>query len=326
MKNKEKKGKFLSPFQSTLLLALFCGLAFIASLFLGYAGFPSLQDETLRNILLHIRLPRALGGLLAGGALAMSGALVQSVLSNPLASTNLLGINAGAGFFGLLLGAIFPHSFWIGEFGSFLGALLCASFILLLIGQKKVSKLTILLAGLAVSQLFTAGIDCLILFFPEALNGYASFKIGSLASLSLSKVILSASLILPILVLVFCLSRELEMFSLGFFQATSIGFPISFWRTTFLALAALLAASVVSFCGMLGFVGLIVPAWLRSLRLAIPLYLAQCFFLGGLLCEVADLCGRTLFLPWELPAGLLLSFIGAPYFLWMVLERRNWDA
>lgn len=310
----------------TLGLAFFCGLMFFASLLLGFAGFPSLEDEVMRGILLHLRLPRALGGLLAGGALAVGGALVQSVLSNPLASTNILGINAGAGFFGLLASVLFPQSIWAHELGGFLGALLCAGFILLLVWNKQAQKLTILLAGLAIGQLFTAGMDALTLLYPDVLSGYAAFKIGSLSSLSLSKIGLGAFLLLPTLCIVFGLSKQLELFSLGSFQAKALGLEIAQWSVVFLALAAVLAASVVGFCGMLGFVGLIVPAYLRRFRLPTFWYLAQCFFLGALLCEIADLLGRTLFLPWELPAGLLLSLAGGPYFLWMILERRTLNA
>lgn len=310
----------------TLGLAIFCALAFLASLTLGFAGFPSLKDETMQTIVVHLRLPRALGGLLAGGALAISGALVQQVLCNPLASTNILGINAGAGFFGLLASVWFPHSLWANELGGFVGALLCAGFILALVWSQHTSKLTILLAGLALSQLLSAGMDAITILYPDVLSGYAAFKIGSLASLSLFKVSLGACVLIPTLVVVFALSQQLEFFSLGSFQAMALGFPLAQWSLVFLSLAAILASSVVGFCGMLGFVGLIVPAYLHRFRLSMPLYLSQCFLLGALLCEVADLLGRLLFLPWELPAGLLLSLVGGPYFLWMILERRHLDA
>ncbi len=320
------KNKNHTVYWMTLGLAILCTLAFLASLGLGFAGFPSLEDETMRSIVVHLRLPRALGGFLAGGALSISGALVQRVLSNPLASTNILGINAGAGFFGLLASVWFPQSLWINEIGSFLGALLCAGFILALVRGHHASKLTILLAGLALSQLLSAGMDAITILYPDALSGYAAFKIGSLASLSLFKVGIGACVLIPTLCLVFALSKQLEFFSLGSFQATSLGFPLAKWSLVFLGLAAILASSVVSFCGMLGFIGLIVPAYLHRFRLSMPLYLIQCFLLGALLCEVADLLGRLLFLPWELPAGLLLSLIGGPYFLWMILERRHLDA
>ncbi len=305
---------------------MLCGLTFFASLLLGFAGLPSLEDEVMQGILWHLRFPRAFGSLLAGGSLAIGGALVQSVLSNPLASTNILGINAGAGFFGLLASVLFPQFIWASELGGFCGALLCAGFILVLVWGKQAQKLTILLAGLAISQLFTAGMEALTLLYPDVLTGYAAFKIGSLSSLSLSKVGLGACLLLPTLCVVFGLSKQLELFSLGSFQAGALGFGVAQWSMVFLGLAALLAATVVGFCGMLGFVGLIVPAYLRRFRLPTFWYLVQCFLLGALLCEMADLLGRLLFLPWELPAGLLLSLAGGPYFLWMILERRTWDA
>lgn len=305
---------------------LLCAACFVLSLLAGPAGFLDLHNPTMQTILLHLRLPRALGSLLAGNALAVSGALIQTVLNNPLASANLIGINSAAGFFTILAGILFPTMVALPPLAGFFGALLCAGMILLLIWKKQASKLTIILAGLAISQVFSAGIDLLTVIVPDALSGYASFKIGSLASISLSKVGWGAILILPALALaVFC-SRQLEMFSLGALQSKALGFPIRRWTVIFLALAALLSAGTVSFCGMLGFVGLIVPAWLRRFHLPVKTYLLECLICGAMLICLADVLGRVILIPWELPAGLLLALAGGPYFLYLLLGRRNLDA
>lgn len=307
-------------------LCLLLVLVFILSLLMGSAGFLNLQDPTMQTIFLHLRLPRSLGALLAGSALAISGALVQSVLNNPLASANIIGINAGAGFFTVLAGILFPASFIAGGLFGFFGGLLCAGLILLLIWKKQARKLTVLLAGMAISQLFSAGIDLLTILFDDALSGYASFKIGSLASVSLQKAGFGACLIIPALLLVLVCARQLEMFTIPAVQASALGFPIRKWTILFLGLAALLSAGTVSFCGMLGFVGLIIPAWLRRFHLPVFWYLSQCILCGAILVLAADLIGRTVFMPWELPAGLILSLAGCPYFLYLLIGRRNLDA
>lgn len=305
---------------------LLCAACFVLSLLAGPAGLLDLRNPTMQTILLHMRLPRALGSLLAGSALAVSGALIQTVLNNPLASANLIGINSAAGFFTILAGILFPTMVGLPSIAGFFGAMLCAGMILLLIWKKQASKLTIILAGLAISQVFSAGIDLLTVIVPDALSGYASFKIGSLASISLSKVGYGAILILPALALAIFCSRQLEMFSLGALQSKALGFPIRRWTVIFLALAALLSAGTVSFCGMLGFVGLIVPAWLRRFHLPVKTYLLECLLCGAMLVCLADVLGRVILIPWELPAGLLLALAGDPYFLYLLLGRRNLDA
>lgn len=303
-----------------------CILCFLLSLLAGPAGFLDLTDPTMKTILVHLRLPRAIGSILAGSALALSGALIQTVLNNPLASANLIGINSAAGFFTILASILFPKVLALPSIAGFFGALLCAGLILLLVWKKHASKLTIILAGLAISQLFSAGIDLLTVLVPDALNGYAAFKIGSLASVSLSKAQMGALLIVPAVVVTLICAKQLEMFALGPLQSKALGFPIRRWTVIFLALAALLSAGTVSFCGMLGFVGLIVPAWLRRFRFPTQIYLAQCLFWGASLVCIADVLGRVILMPWELPAGLLLALAGGPYFLYLLVGRRKLDA
>lgn len=309
-----------------LLSAVILAFSFAISLFYGSAGFLDLSQDTMKTILIHLRLPRSLGALLAGSALACSGALVQTVLDNPLASGNLIGINSAASFFTILSGILFPSAFGLGGIAGFAGGMLCTALILFLIWKKNAGKLTVLLAGMAISQVFSAGIDVLTVIFPDALSGYAAFKIGSLASLTLQKTLAGALLIIPALAGVFLCTKSLEMFALGTMQSQALGFPVRKWTVVFLGLASLLCAGTVSFCGMLGFVGLIIPAWLRRFHFPIRLYILECIVLGAALVCLADFAGRTLVIPWELPAGLILSLAGGPYFVYLLIGRRNLDA
>lgn len=318
MTNKQNTALGISLF---VMVAAFC-----MSLLVGSAGWPTEWNPTMQTIFMHIRLPRALGAVLAGSALAISGALVQTVLNNPLASSNLIGINSAAGFFSILMSILLPTSFVASQIAGFIGGLICAGLILLLVWVRHANKLTVLLAGLAISQLFNAGIDLLTVFVPDALNGYVSFKIGSLASVSLTKCAYGASLIIPALLLVFACTRQFEMFSLGTRQSQALGLSVRKWTIIFLMIASLLSAATVSFAGMLGFVGLIVPAWLRRFHLPPFAYLGQCVCCGAALVCIADLIGRVLVLPWEMPAGLILSLAGGPYFLYLLLGRRGLNA
>lgn len=305
-------------------LVLFALLA--CSLLYGAAGFLDLRDPSMRSILMNLRLPRALGGMLAGIGLSLSGALIQKIFHNSLASPNLIGINSSVGFFSLLAGIVFPLSFSASMLAGFAGGMLCSTLVLLMVYKKRASKLTVLLAGMAISQLFSAGMDLLTILSDDALSSLATFKIGTLASLTLSKDAGAALLILPAALCVFLFSHQLELFALGDLQAQALGLALRKWTLIFLALSSLMACGVVSLCGMLGFVGLIVPAWLSRFHLPIKGYLYICAILGAALVTGADLIGRIVVLPWELPAGLILSLTGGPYFLYLLAGRKHHEA
>lgn len=310
----------LTALGSSALLAI-CSLSLLLGVKNGQASF-SLDWK----LIFLLRLPRLAGALLAGAALAVSGAIVQSVLRSPLASPSLIGINTGSGFFSLMASWLFPASFAAGMIGGFAGGLLSAGLILGLMIWKKPSRLTIVLAGLAISQLFSAGIDLLITLDSDLVSGYASFRIGSLAALNSRSVLRSAWIILPALALSLLCAPQLELFSIDAAQARALGMQLTRWMALLLALAALLAAATVSLCGLIGFAGLIVPAFLRRLSQGSLFYLCSCMLFGALLVAAADLIGRLIALPWELPAGLILSLAGAPFFLYLLLSKENHHA
>ncbi len=313
MENREKKTVWI-------LLAAAIILSLI-SLMIGPASSGNIFSMENRPILLHLRLPRVLGAWICGGALALSGAIIQTVLNNPLSSANILGINSACGFFSVLAGIFFPASFLAGSLFSFVGGMIAALFIVLMVHYKKPSRLTIILAGLAIGSLFSAGIDLLLVIDPDALAGYASFKIGSLSGLSLRRVFQSALILVPLMIGVILLSRQLDMFSLGSLHSNALGFSFGRWMIAFLIVASALASQVVSLCGLIGFVGLIVPAWLSRFHLSMRGYLILSLMAGAVLVLVADLIGRVCFLPWEMPAGLILSLFGGPYFLVLLFTK-----
>lgn len=307
---------------------VFLGCSVLFSLLAGSSGLLLQRladhDEKALQIMLHVRLPRTLAAVSAGSALAISGAVLQSVLSNPMASPSLLGVNAGAGLFCLIGAIVFPHVFSLQVPAAFFGAFITA---LLIVGtaiQIRASKMTVILAGLAVSQIFSALIDVLITLFPDSLSGYASFKIGTLSALSMNKVIPCAAACLIGIVLVFLCSKELEVFSMGSERAKSLGMNTRYWMLALLMLAALLAGSAVALGGMLGFLGLIVPNLVsRFFAGKTKAKLTACMLSGsGLLC-FCDALGRVLFAPYELPAGILLALAGGPFFLWLLLHEKR---
>lgn len=275
-------------------------------------------------VFLHVRLPRMLGCLLAGSGLAVAGMILQTVLANPLASPNILGIQSGAGLMTAFCAALFPTAFGLRMPASFLGAFLASLFVMLLAKKVRASRSTIVLAGLAVSQIFSACIDLILTLAPDSLTGYTDFRIGSLAGITLNRLLFPALCIVGAIVFTLLCARQLELMQLGQRDAQCAGLDVNRWMLGFLALASLLAGSVISFTGMIGFVGLIVPHMVRRLSPG-PLMkqLVSCLLLGPAFLLLADLLARTVAAPYEIPAGILLTLAGGPYFLCLLLKGKG---
>ncbi len=276
-------------------------------------------------VVLYARLPRTCGCLLAGAALAAAGTVIQGVLGNPLAAPNVIGVNAGAGLCTAVCAALWPAWTAAVPFAAFLGAFGGVLLVLLIAERTGASKMTLVLAGVAVSGMFSAGIDTVLTFFPDALNGYTDFRVGGMANLSMSRVAPAFWVVLAAFLLALSLAGELDVLLLGEETARSLGLPARRLRLVLLALAAALAGAAVSFAGLLGFVGLIAPHMVRRLvgedssaRLLLAAALG-----GAALLTLCDILARTLFAPYELPVGVVLSLLGGPFFLWLLLRQRR---
>ncbi|MCB1485739.1 MAG: iron ABC transporter permease [Hyphomicrobiaceae bacterium] len=311
------------------LLAL--GLAvvgFLASLSVGPEGFglPGTADAA-RLVFVEIRLPRAILGAMVGAALGLAGAALQGYLRNPLAEPGLLGISGGAA-----LGAVTAiHSGLAGAFalalplGGLAGASVAAVAIVALAGMSG-STTSLILAGVAVSAI-TAALTTLALNLSA--NPFASVEImvwlmGSLTDRSLMHVWLAAPLIAVGLAMLLTTGRDLEALSLGEEAAQNLGVDPNGLRFKIIAGSALAVGSATAVAGSIGFVGLVVPHLLRPLVGESPGGLLWPSLWGGsALVLFADVALR-LFAPYgDLRLGVLTALIGAPFFLWLVLQKRS---
>lgn len=271
-----------------------------------------------------VRLPRVLSGAAAGSALAVSGYLIQSVLANPMASPGLLGVNSGAAVGSALAGLLVPGLLLAGPLGALAGAVLAAFLILFLARRTRSSRLGVVLAGLAISQIFSAALDLILVLDDDAIAGYADFKLGSLAGTGYERMLPGLVLIGIGLVLALLFAPECELLSLGEEQASSLGLHTEKWRGWILFTAAMLAGAAVSFGGLISFVGLLVPHIVRHFKPASTREAVVGCLLGGAdLLLACDLVGRLVFAPYEVPVGILLSLLGGPYFLYLLLHARR---
>ena len=270
--------------------------------------------ESIRLILLQIRLPRVLAGCLAGVGLSTAGVLLQTVTANDLASPNVIGINSGAGLAVILTLTFAPKAGWLLPLGAFVGAMGAAMVILLAGSRIGSSRSSVVLIGIAVTTLCNAVISLLSLLDEGILAQYNHFTVGSLRDVRLGSLIAPGILILAGFCLALGLSGRLGVLSLGDEAAAALGIRVKRRRLAALACAAACAAAVVSFAGLLGFVGLIVPHVARHLVGENPRRMLPVAALSGAcLLVLADLLGRVLVAPSELPVGILMSLIGAPW-------------
>ena len=276
------------------------------------------------RIVLYTRLPRTCAAMLAGAALAVAGAVIQTVLHNPLASPGIIGVNSGAGLAVAVVCAAAPLAQKWTPFVAFVGALMGVLLVLGLSQRTGASKMTVVLAGVAISNLFSAGIDAVVTLVPDALNGVSDFRIGGFSGVTMTQLAPAAGLILVSLILVLSLSQQMDILALGSDTARSLGLDVGLVRFLLLVLAAALSGAAVSFSGLLGFVGLIVPHVMRRLVGEDSLPLVASSALGGaFFVTLCDLLARTLFAPYELPVGILLAFAGAPFFLWLLFRQKG---
>lgn len=276
------------------------------------------------NILLRVRIPRLTACALAGGGLAVAGAVIQNVLQNPLAGPNIIGVNAGAGLAVVLCSYFFPMSYKAIPAAAFLGALAAVMFIFCLAKKTGASRVTLVLAGVSVNSLLNAASDLVHTLGNDTLTSTYSFRLGGFSAVSVQVLVPAGIIIVAGIILVCLLGNELEILGLGEQVAMSVGLNTRAFRFLFLTIAAALAGASVSFAGLLGFVGLIAPHIARRIvgeecRYLLPF----CALFGACFVMLCDLAARTLWAPYEIPTGILLSFVGAPFFLYLLFQQRR---
>ena len=276
------------------------------------------------RILLYVRLPRVFAALVCGMALAVSGAVIQGVLANRLASPSIIGVNAGAGLAVTLCSAFGLIGGWQLSLFSFVGAF--ATVMLVSIGAKKwgASRGTVILMGVALNALLGAISDTITTFNPEISMMSNDFKIGDFSAVTYAKVIPSAMLIVVSVLVLITLSNELDVLTLGDENAKGLGLNTGVMRVIFLLLSALLAGAAVSVCGLLSFTGLLVPHAVRRVATSKPKHLIPlCALLGAGFVTLCDTLSRVIFAPYELPVGIIMAFLGAPFFIFILIRGKG---
>lgn len=338
--NRKLSGRFVGTDsgKALALAALLCLLA-AASLLAVALGTVRIPLSTIldaifrfdgsRNHLLvvAVRLPRVIAALLAGSALAVSGAIMQAITNNPLASPGLLGINAGAAFavvsimtfFGAGVGDIY---IWF----AFLGAGIAAFAVTLLssFGPIRHSPVGLILAGAIVAAFLTSLTSAVLIFDQSTLDAVRMWTAGSVTGRTMAQAATVAPYIAFGLIVSLFLGRHLTTLSLGADTARSVGQNTALWRGVAIVTVILLAGGAVALAGPIGFVGLIVPHIVRMAVSADYRWIIPFSALGGALLVVgADMAGRMIFGSQNFPVGVTIALVGAPFFLWLARNRMR---
>ena len=312
---------------------LCCGLIAVLGLMLGSRFISPAEiikiifaktDSVNSGIFYYSRLPRVTASLLSGAALAVSGAVLQNVLSNKLASPSIIGVNAGAGFGVTLCCSLGIISGWAVSAFAFGGSLIAVILLSLFASRTNASKTTVILGGVALNSILGAFSESLSVLDNDVAMLTTEFRVGGFSAVSYTRLLPAAVMILTALLILFTLFNDLDIVALGDETAKSVGLKAKKFRMLFLALSALLAGAAVSFSGLLGFVGLIVPHFVRKFtgnesRKLLPLSAVAG---GGFVC-LCDTLSRLLFKPYELPVGILMSLIGGPVFVVMLVRMKG---
>ena len=316
------------------LLAALLLLSLAASLLAGTTRLSlqevlrALSDGDTKNaalrIFLYARLPRVLGGLMCGSGLAVVGAILQVVLNNSLAGPNIIGVNAGAGFAALLVMALFPERAALVPAAAFLGALACALLVYSIARATGASRMTLVLAGVAVGCIINAASSTLKVLFPEIINTYSGFSIGTLNGVTLRQLGASAPYLLLGILAALLLGGSMDILALGDEMARALGLRAERCRLLLILTAAVLAGASVSIAGLISFVGLLVPHIARSfLGSENRLVIIGSALLGASSVLLCDLLGRVLFAPFEISVGIILSLLGGICFIILLLRRKG---
>ncbi|WP_408020067.1 FecCD family ABC transporter permease [Sporosarcina obsidiansis] len=308
-------------------------IAAVASLMIGPVSFSVQEiwngifranDTMERRIVWELRFPRVLVGLIVGTSLAVSGAILQGIMRNPLADPGIIGVSSGAGLAATTIMIIFPAYIMFLPLAAFLGALVTALVIYALSWRGGASPLRIILVGVAINAVIGAFMSALMLLYSDRVQSVLPWLAGGIAGVGWVQFEMIIYYAIVAIVLAAFSIKHIRILRLGDEVAKLLGHNVERSRFFLIVLSTLLAGMAVSVSGLIGFVGLVVPHIMRSIVGGDYRFLLPASALGGgLLVVVADTIARSAFNPIELPVGILLSFLGGPFFLYLIQKRRD---
>ncbi len=282
-------------------------------------------SELLNVIVYEIRLPRNLIAAFVGAGLAVSGTLMQAVMKNPLADPGITGVSSGASVMAIIVLLVFPSLSYLLPISAFMGGLVaCLAVFLLAWKDKEILPTRIVLSGVAVNAIFGSIISVFTILYSDRIQSALLWLNGSLAQKTWADFkLLFVYIIVGLIFALFCI-KPANILALGEKTILNLGFNITYLRVFVAVTGVFLAAICTSIVGIIGFVGLIIPHVCRMLvgndyKYSLPLAMP----LGGIIVLLGDTIARTIGGSVELPVGIAMSLLGAPFFLYLLRKKRS---
>ena len=280
------------------------------------------EDAYARLIIWNVRLPRILCGGIVGICLSLAGCILQGVMRNHMASPSTIGVTSGASFVGYMMLVVFPHYYHLLPVGAILGSFATTMVIYMLAYDRGVSPVKMILSGMAVSAVFGAFNDMIKIFFAERLADATGFMVGSLNGVSWDSLRLALPYAVVGVFICFFLPSRMNILMLGDEMANTLGLRTEQFRLFLIAVSSLLAGTSIAVAGMISFVGLIVPHISRLIIGSDYKYLfPTSILLGYSFVVICDTVGRVILPVGNLSVSVVLSFIGAPFFLYLLRKK-----
>lgn len=287
--------------------------------------FPHIFYDLKNNIIIYeYRLPRTLVAICAGVNFALAGCILQSITRNSLAAPNIIGINSGASFFSVLSLFVFTQSqFFILPVAAFFGAIFACFLVYLISYKNGINPIRLILTGIAIDILFQAGTSFILIQNSLEVGSAFMWLSGSLWGKTWGDFYFIFPCTIVGFLVTFLFSYKLKAFHLNEDIIIGIGINTNKNRFILLFISAFLSASAVSVVGPIGFIGLIVPHLVKILvGYNYKIIIIYSSLIDAILVVFSDMIGRTIFAPFEIPAGIIASLIGSPYFIYLLLKSR----
>lgn len=288
----------------------------------------NIVDEVNDIVVVRDRLPRACVGVLAGAGLAVAGAAMQSIMKNPLAEPYTTGVSSGA-IFGASLSIVFGWEIFGGDYAlvgnAFIFSLIPVAFILVISKLKNASPTTMIMGGIAIMYIFNAMTTVIRLWAePESLSNLYAWEVGTLSFAEWDNLYIMLPIVVIGIAIIWLLSKQLNVLATGDENARTLGVDADRLRVIMLLVVAFMTAGIVSYVGLIGFVGLVAPHVVRMVigadnRFLIPASIA----FGAALLIVADLIGKTIIAPTTIQVGVIMAFLGGPMFIWLIVRKNT---
>jgi len=289
-----------------------------------WEGLTGEKDSMFYTIVWDLRLPRTIVGLIVGMCLAISGTIMQGVMKNPLADPGIIGVSSGAALMAVIITIVLPQYIILLPFAAFIGGFVTAMLIYALAWQGGSSIARIILVGVAINAIIGATMSAIMLLYSDRVQAVLPWMAGVISGATMEQAKLLALYSIPGLILSLLAIRHIRILHLGDEMAKLLGHHVERSRFFLIVISTFLTGIAVSVSGLIGFIGLVVPHMIRLIvgsddRFVLPLSALG----GGAFLVFADTIARSWFDPIELPVGLLLSFLGGPFFLYILHKRGN---